>query len=116
MPVILPDNALAAQLPQPRIVITTRGNQIRRVCAKRAIPHPPLMPMQRRLQRKAFILLSIRVREIQRVGRVAGRRELGGPDASRMVGGAGCEFPDVRGEKDTGYVGVMGDEFTDGDE
>jgi hypothetical protein len=33
-----------------------------------------------------------------------------------MVGGAGCEFSDIRGEEDTCDVGVVGGEFANGNE
>lgn len=50
VPVVLPDDALTAQFPQPRIVVTARGDQIRTIRAKRAVPDPSLVPMQRRLE------------------------------------------------------------------
>lgn len=52
MPIILPNNALTAQLPQPRVMITTRRNQIRTVGTKRAIPDPALVAMECRLERE----------------------------------------------------------------
>jgi len=39
-----------------------------------------------------------------------------GPDAGGVVGGAGGEVAGVGGEEDAGYIGVVGDEFADGDE
>lgn len=33
-----------------------------------------------------------------------------------MVGGASCEFPNVRGEKDSCDVGIVGSEFANGNE
>jgi hypothetical protein len=54
MPIILPNNTLTTQFPQPRIVITTRRNQIRAVRAERAIPHPPLVSVQCCLEREGI--------------------------------------------------------------
>lgn len=53
MPIILPNNLLATQLPQPCVMIRTRRNQIGRISTKRTIPHPPLMRRQTRLQWKS---------------------------------------------------------------
>lgn len=52
MTVVLPNNLLAMQLPQARVVIRARGDQIRRVGAKGAVPHPALMARERSLERK----------------------------------------------------------------
>lgn len=39
-----------------------------------------------------------------------------GPDAGGVVGAAGCEVADVRGEEDAGNVGAVSGEFADGDD
>lgn len=113
MPIILPNNLLTSQLPQPRIVITTRRNQIRRVRTERTIPHPSLMARQRALELKRLLGMW--------TGRLALFRDLGFevldfPDLGGAVGAAGGEVLDVGGEQDAGYVGVVGFEVGDGDE
>lgn len=50
MALILPYNNPFRQIPQPRIVITARRNQIRRIGTKSTIPNPALMLAQRRFQ------------------------------------------------------------------
>lgn len=52
MAIVLPDDALATQFPQARIVVTARSNQIRAVGAESAIPDPALMTVQCRLERE----------------------------------------------------------------
>jgi hypothetical protein len=115
MPVVLPNDALAIQLPQPRIMITTRRDQVRRVCAKRAVPDPSLVAAQRRLEREGVgIAICGGGSEVGRgLVRV---RLVDGPDAGGVVGAAGSEVADVRGEEDVGDVGSVSEELADGDE
>lgn len=87
---------LRAQLPQPRIMITTRGNQIRRVRRKRAIPHPPLMLRQRVLQHKLFLIDR--------------------PNLCGMVGRTSRKVADVGGKEDARDVLRMRLEFGYGHE
>lgn len=44
--VILPDDLLAVQLPQPRVVVRARGDQVGRVGAEGAVPDPALVARQ----------------------------------------------------------------------
>ena len=108
MPIVLPNNTLAPQLPQPRVMITTRGNQIRAVGAERAVPHPSLVSMQRRLEREGGgIALCCAGQGVAGLNVVRGR-EVDGPDARGVIGGAGCQVAHVGGEQDAGDVGVVG--------
>ena len=50
MTIILPNNLLAMQLPQARIVIAARRDEVRRVGRERAVPHPALVARQRALE------------------------------------------------------------------
>jgi len=59
MSVILPDNLFTAQLPQPRIMVTARRDQVRAVSTERAIPHPTLMAKQCRLERKRVFAVEL---------------------------------------------------------
>jgi len=52
MSIILPNHSLRAQLPQSRIMVTTRRDQIRAIGTKRAIPDPALVAVECRLQRE----------------------------------------------------------------
>ena len=79
MPIILPDNRLRLQLPQPRIVIRARGHQVRRIRAERAIPHPALVRRQIRRQREGDGLVGAGLRLCFHA-----------PDARAVVRGAGC--------------------------
>ena len=113
MPVVLPDNTLAPQLPQPRIMIATSGDQIRTIRTERAIPDPPLVSMQCRLEWKGRrVTLRCRRKSVARLD-VVRRGEVNGPDAGSVVGGAGCEVSHVRRQQDAGDVGVMGKELAD---
>lgn len=142
MPIVLPNYDLTRQLPQPRIVITARRDQIRRVSTERTVPHPSLMALQRSLQGKRIGLavqpnaahagavhavgeLERAVGPRRRFGLAAegfgrgggrGRGKVDEPDARGVIGGAGGEVFDVWGEEDTGDVGWVGGEFADGDE
>jgi hypothetical protein len=115
MPIILPNNTLTAQLPQPRIVITTRRNQIRAISAERAVPDPALVAVQGGLEREGGGVALCGAGEGVAGLYVVGGGEVDAPDARGVVGGAGGEVADVGGEEDAGYVGVVGEEFADGD-
>jgi hypothetical protein len=52
MAIILPDDALAAELPKTRVVIAACSDQVGAVSTECAIPHPSLMAMKRGLQRE----------------------------------------------------------------
>jgi hypothetical protein len=116
MSIVLPNDALAAQLPQSRIVITTRRNKIRAIGAERAVPNPTLVPVQRRLERKRSGVALRGGRQVVAGLQVVRRRRVEGPDARGVVGAAGCEVADVGGEKDARDVGGVGGEFADGDD
>jgi len=129
MAVVLSDDALALQLPQSRIVITARSNQIRTIGTEGAIPNPALVASQSRLQRKALCTLaaffsvlnsgSIGIRQAERVvvgveRQVVERRR--SPDAGSVVGRASSQLADVGGQQHTRDVGVVSGELADGDE
>ena len=52
MPVILPDDGLRVQLPQPRVVVAARRDQVRAVGAEGAVPDPALMALEACLERE----------------------------------------------------------------
>lgn len=96
MAIVLTNNLLTMQLPQTRIVVRARRDEVGRVGAKRTIPHPALVARQGRLEGKGAQLAVF-----------VGFGDLVGvdfPDFGRVVGGAGCEFLDVWGEQDAGDV------------
>lgn len=140
MPIILSNHRLRIQLPQPGIVIAARGNQIRAIGAKRTIPHPPLMALETRLDRKRRLRADPLGRRVsvaestaqgvlgvgEAVARAEGRfRRCGhcgggigddAPDSGVVVCAAGREVAHVRREENAGDVGLVGGEFADGDQ
>lgn len=76
-------------------MIATRRDQIRAIGTKSAVPDPPLVSVQRRLQCKLFFVDA--------------------PDLGSVIGGAGGKVTNVRGEEDARYVFCVGLELTDGD-
>lgn len=115
MSIILPNNTLTAQLPQPRIMITTRRHQIRAIGTKRTIPDPALVAMQGSLEREGGGVALLGAGQSVARLYVVGGGEVDGPDAGGVIGGAGGEVPYVGGEEDARDVGVVGEEFADGD-
>ena len=116
MSIILPDNTLTAQLPQPRIVITARSNQVRAVSTKSAVPYPALVAVQGGLEREGGGVAFRGSGEGVAGLYVVGGGEVDAPNARGVVRGAGGEVPDVWREEDAGDVGVVGEEFADGDD
>ena len=87
MSVVLPDDALAAELPKPSIVVRAGCHEIGRVGAEGAVPDPALMAMQRRFKGKG---MRIAVgREIVLCGGVVRLRCVERPDTGGVVGRAG---------------------------
>lgn len=109
MPVILSNYILAVQLPESRVVIRTRGDQVRGVGAERAIPDPPLMAVECGFEWEG-VDVAFRGESILWL-RIVRLRGVDGPDPSCVVGGTGGEVADIGREEDAGYVGVVGDEF-----
>jgi hypothetical protein len=95
MPIILPDNALTMQLPQPRIVITTGRHQIRGVRTERAVPDPSLVARQRALELEGLRGWRFPPGDGDQLFQVADL-----PDLGCVVGAAGREVLDVGGEED----------------
>lgn len=89
MSIILPNNLLIPQLPQPRIMITTRCHQIRAIGTKRTIPDPALMSMQRRLQREGSRIALRHAGQVIAGLDVVRGGWVDGPDARGVVGAAG---------------------------
>jgi hypothetical protein len=88
MPIILPNNTLAIQLPQPGVMVRAGRNQVRGISAEGAVPDPALVAVKRCLERESIgvafcgeVVLGPRV---VRLGCVDG------PDARGVVGGASC--------------------------
>lgn len=50
VPIVLANDLLATDLPQPRIMVGAGGNKICRVSAEGAIPYPALMSSQGRFE------------------------------------------------------------------
>lgn len=48
MAIVLTDDAGGAELPQTGVVVAADGDQVRRVGAEGAVPHPALMVVQHR--------------------------------------------------------------------
>src|SRR5690242_12779392 len=96
--VVLPDDTLTAQLPQPGIVVTARGNEIGAVGAKGAVPDPALVAVQGGLEGEGSrVALGGRGQGVAGLD-VVGRGEVDGPDARGVVGGAGGEVAHVWGQ------------------
>lgn len=95
--VVLPNDLLAVQLPEARVVIRARRHEVGRVGAKGAVPDPALVSRERRL-------------EGQRLGPLAGlgRAVLDLPNLGRVVGAARGQLLDVGREQDAGNVLLVG--------
>lgn len=114
--VVLPDDALAAQLPQARIVVAAGSHQVGAVGAKGAVPDPALVAVQGGLEREGGrVAVGGGGQGVAGLD-VVGRGEVDGPDARGVVGGAGGEVAHVWGQQDAGDVGVVGEELADGDD
>jgi hypothetical protein len=125
VPVVLPNDLLAVQLPKARIVVRAGRDKVCRVGAESTVPHPSLVTLERGFERVRLRLLSLTattrvvVYAIPRGRQVAvdrgavclcsARRDAIGvrkqrrrrlnvadlPDFGGVVGAAGCEFLDV---------------------
>jgi hypothetical protein len=103
MAIVLANNSLAMELPQPCKVIRTSGNQVGRVSTESTIPYPPLM-----LGQSALELERTGFKSSFAGGRNHGVKILDLPDLGGVVGGAGREMLDIRREQYTKKVIVMG--------
>ena len=54
--VILADDVQAAELPEAGVVVRARGDEVGRVGAEGAVPHPALVAVQRRLERQRVLV------------------------------------------------------------
>jgi hypothetical protein len=84
--VVLSDDALSTQLPEPRVMVRAACNQIRTVCRESAVPDPSLVAMQRCLQRESSRVAGILFREVVRREHVVRSRSIDGPDTCGVVG------------------------------
>ncbi len=108
MTIVLPDDLLAMQLPQPRIMVGTSGDQVGAICRESAVPDPALVAREGGLERVGALRLRIQLwRE--------GFHFYHFPDLGRVVGAAGRELLDVWRQEDAGYVLVVGVELGYGD-
>ena len=105
MAVVLADDLLAVQLPQPREVVRAGRHQVRRVGAEGAVPNPPLVARQSRLEGE-------RLRLLVRVGLDVVHL----PDLCRVVCATGGQLLDVWGEQDSCDVFFVGVEMRDGEQ
>ena len=97
MAVVLPNDTLAVQLPQSSVVVRARRDEVGRVGAKGAVPDPALVAGQRGLEREG-VGVTLGGGSGQVWGCLVRVRLVDGPDACRVVGAAGGEVADVRGE------------------
>lgn len=104
--VVLTDDLLAVELPEPRIVVAACRNQVGTICAEGAVPHPALVAGERRLEGEGlgFVLVG------------DGLHVLDFPDLGRMVGTAGGQLLDIGREEDAGDVLLVCREVGQGDE
>jgi hypothetical protein len=104
--VVLTDDLLAVELPEPRIVVAACRNQVGAVCAEGTVPHPALVAGEGRLEGEGlgFVLVG------------DGLHVLDLPDLGRMVGTAGGQLLDVGGEEDAGDVLLVCRKVGQGDE
>lgn len=84
MTIVLPDNLLAMQFPQARVVIRARSDQVRRVSAEGAVPHPALVTCERSLEGERLGIAIL-------IG-LLGLFGIDLPDFGGVVGGAGREL------------------------
>lgn len=112
----MPDDGLAVELPETSVVIRARGNQVRRVCAERAVPDPTLVAVQGSLQREGVGVAIRSARKLVLRRDVVWGIRVQRPDAGSVVGRTGGEVADIGREKDAGNVGLVSYELADGDE
>jgi len=89
MSIVLSNNTLTAQLPQPRVVITTRRDQVRAICTECAVPDPALMAVQCGLEGKGGGVAFSGGGQVVAWLQIVGDIRVKGPDACCVVGGAG---------------------------
>ena len=93
MTIVLPNDRLAMQFPQPSIVIRTRRNKVCRVSTERTVPDPALVAGERALELEGLRGLGVRL-YLTRNGNH--RLEIFNfPYLGCVVCGAGCEVLDV---------------------
>lgn len=105
VPVVLADDLLAVELPQPRVVIRAGCHQVRRVSAEGAVPDPALVARQgclKRIRPRLLVWGGLDVLDL--------------PDLGRVVSATGCKLLDVRGEEDARDVLLVGAEVRHRDE
>lgn len=95
-------------------MITARSNQVRAISTKCTVPHPALMALQARFQRKRP-RWTVR-RKIFISFEVVGLVGIDAPDAGVVVRAAGGEVADVGAKEDAGHVGSVRLEGSDGGE
>ena len=104
--IVLPDDLLAMQLPQPRVVVRARRDQVGRVGAEGAVPDPALVARQGGLEGE-----GPRVAVLVAAG---GLVDVDLPDLGGVVGRARRQLLDVRREEDARDVLLVGGEVRDG--
>ena len=108
MTVVLSNDLLTMQLPQPRIMIRASRNEIRRIGTESAIPNPALMSSQSALQLERLTLRGSLARN-----RNHGIEILDLPDPGSVIGAASCKVLDVGRKENTGDVLVVSFEVGD---
>lgn len=106
MSVILPDDLLAVQLPQARVVVGAGRHQVGRVGAEGAVPDPPLVAGQGGLEGEG-------AREAALV-RAGGLVDVDLPDLGGVVGGAGRQLLDIGRQQNARDVLLVRRELRDG--
>lgn len=92
--VVLADNLLAVELPEPSVVVAAGCDKVGTICAEGTVPDPALVTGEGRLEGEGLGLV---------IG-ADGLHVLDFPDLGRVVGAAGGELLDIGREKDAGDV------------
>lgn len=106
MAVVLANDLLAVQLPQARIVIRACGDQVGRVGAKSAVPHPALVACEGGLEWE-WLGITVLIGLLGLLG-------IDLPDLGGVVGRAGRKLLGIRREQDSRDVLFVGVEVGDG--
>lgn len=110
MTIILPDDLLTLQFPQPGIVIRARRDKVCRVGAESTIPYPSLVSSKSALKLERLGFCWCLARDWDH-----GLEILDFPDLGCVVGAASCEMLDVWREEHAGDVVAVCLEVGDGD-
>jgi hypothetical protein len=97
-------------------MIRARSDKVRRVCAEGTVPHPALMAMQCSFEWEGGGVALCSAWKLVAGLDIVRLRNVDGPDTCCVVGAAGRKVANVWGQENTRDVGVVCDEFADGDD